>query len=153
MKCENKCLQTLMLITLLLGVSSISFAESVTAANCIDGKWFVGVQELDGGVRQIGTLLISGYIYSYLPTSDAEVPDWMSDRFSFINAQTGRVEYEIRISSDEQIENIEDNTTLAVLSFSGRDEAFLVRVDRDSDQLYFHAQIGEIQMYEISKGF
>ncbi len=59
----------------------------------------------------------------------------------------------MNILSDDPIENLEDNTTIAQLSFSGSDEAFLVRVDQPAEQLYFHAQVSEVQQYEISKGF
>lgn len=153
MKGKNENLHAWVRIALLLGVSSICFAENVIPPTPIDGEWFVGVQDLEGGARQIGTLLISGFIYRYLPSADAEVPGWMSDRFAFINAETGRVEYKLRVSPDGQLDNLDDHTTFAELSFSGKDEVFLVRIDQDLDQLYFHAKIGEIQMYEISKGF
>ena len=30
---------------------------------------------------------------------------------------------------------------------------FLLRVDKDSEELYFHTDVGEIQLYEISKSY
>lgn len=153
MNCMTNWIRGWIPFTLVMGVSSLAFAESLMPENYIDGVWFVGVHEVSGGARQIGTLQISGDKYFYQPTSEVEVPLWMSERFSFIYAQTGSIEYEINIHSDDRIENLEDNTTFAHLSFSGSDEVFLVRVDRDLEELYFHAQVSEIQQYEISKGF
>ncbi len=153
MNCKNNWLRGCVLFTLAIGISSLTFAKSVAPENYIDGVWFVGLHEVNGGASQIGTLIISGDTYSYEPIREAEVPLWMSERFSFIDAQTGSVEYELSILSEDRIENLEDNTTFAQLSFSGSDEVFLVRVDRDSEQLYFHAQVSEFQLYEISKDY
>ena len=151
MSCKRTWLPAYLFITLVVGACSLSFA--VTPESCIDGVWFVGVHAETEEARQIGTLQISGDTYNYQPISQAEVPLWMSERFPFINAQIGSVDYEMENLSDERFEKIEDKSTIALLSFSGSDEVFLIRVDQDSEQLYFHAQIGEFQMYEIRRGY
>jgi hypothetical protein len=137
----------------ILMASCSNFIEQGTTADYLDGVWFVGVRGADRGTRKIGTLEISGHTYSYQPIPQAEVPEWMTERFSFINKLSGGVSYDSKILTDNYLQNVEDHTTLTRVSFNDQGEIFLIRIDKITREFYFHAFISELQLYEISKSF
>jgi hypothetical protein len=104
-------------------------------------------------VQQIGTLKISGRGYDYQPIPETEVPEWMTEKFSFLKEETGTLKLERKKLSEKSFEEIQDNSTVARVSFSDQGEHYLIRVDKTRKWLYFHSEVSEIQFYEIWKSY
>ena len=60
--------------------------------------------------------------------------------------------FELGISQDDDIRTFEDHEILMECSGAGDGgEVFLIRVDQDAHELFFHASISEMQLYSIRK--
>jgi hypothetical protein len=142
-----------LIITLSLATSCSQRSREKTVDEPFNGEWFVGVKDVAGDVEQIGPLKISDQGDDYQPMPESEVPEWMIERFSFLKNSTGTLKLESEKLSEQSFEEIQDNTTVARVSFDDQEDRYLIRVDKTKKQLYFHSEISEIQFYEIWKNY
>ncbi len=135
--------------------STDTLMSDFSLATMVQGKWLVETVDIDKDWTTLGTLVIDGNSYRFHSTPDVEIPAWMRDRFCFFERPAGEVgfEYEPNVFPSDDVRTFEDQDILLRWAGLGCEETFLVRVDQESQELYLHAQVSEIQQYRIHKSY
>ncbi|KQC13988.1 MAG: hypothetical protein APR63_06590 [Desulfuromonas sp. SDB] len=126
-----------------------------TLANSLEGEWSVEEYVGDDLYNQVGTLTIDEGNYRFQLLLDVEVPEWMEERFGIFDQLEGPVIfiYEPGISPDDDVRLFKDHAILVKCYGIGIDDYFLIRVDQENQELYFHSWFSELHLYRVHKKY
>ncbi len=131
-----------------------------TLSAVLQGNWLVETMDAHKDWSTLGSLAINGNRYHFYPIPGAEIPSQMRERFCFFDKPAGEIvlEYQTGISPNDDVRTFKDNESLLMPTGIGCGakpliEKFLIRVDQDRQELYFHALISEIPLYRIHKSY
>ena len=160
----NKCTLLFLSPLLILLSSGLMVSESSdgtmettipTLASSLEGEWSVEEYVGDDLYNQVGTLTIDEGNYRFQLLPDVETPEWMEERFGIFDQLEGPVIfiYEPDISPDDDVRLFENHAILVKCYGIGIDDYFLIRVDQENQELYFHSWFSELHLYRIHKKY
>lgn len=120
----------------------------------IQGNWQVETMNANNDWTTLGTLTVDGTSYHFDAVPSAEISSWAQDQLCFFEQPVGEVafEYETDVSPDNDIRTFEnDDILLKVRVSCGK--IFLIRVNQNGKELYWHSVVSEIQFYSIRKSY
>lgn len=138
--------------------------KPLTIGEAIQGDYGVAFYDhISEKTIQAGTLNIENGEYTFTPQVGVDIPNFMVDRFYFISNPEGLYELSYRgsMNGEDIFVESENLDTIATISFQGPEFNgglihplnlnFLVRYGADSENIYFHSTVSELQRWGVHK--